>query len=127
MDVVGAEHRPRELLNQVVLLAGAARRGYECQRLHAVALLHLAQPGGRALESFLPAGFAQGAIAGADQGSYPSNNFFAATMSDVGFVDFAGGDYTLESSSPYAGAASDSRDLGADIPAVLAATAGVAP
>ncbi|MFN7994662.1 MAG: YncE family protein [Bryobacteraceae bacterium] len=44
----------------------------------------------------------------------------------VGFVDFNGGNYTLSTTSPYHNAASDGTDIGANIPVVLAATAGVA-
>ncbi|MFN7994663.1 MAG: YncE family protein [Bryobacteraceae bacterium] len=44
----------------------------------------------------------------------------------VGFVDFEGGNFALSPASPYHNAAADGTDLGANIPAVLAATAGVA-
>ena len=43
----------------------------------------------------------------------------------VDFVDFDGGNYALAPTSPYHNAASDGTDIGADIPAVLASTAGV--
>jgi hypothetical protein len=43
------------------------------------------------------------------------------------FVDGKGGDYHLTASSPYRKAGSDGRDIGADIDAVNAATAGAAP
>ncbi|MBW2525235.1 MAG: hypothetical protein JRI23_13710 [Deltaproteobacteria bacterium] len=48
-------------------------------------------------------------------------------MAEVGFVDFAGGRYGLDSSSPYASSGRDGRDLGVDMAAVLAATAAVVP
>lgn len=60
----------------------------------------------------------------ADWSSYPGN-FFPATENDVGFVDFAGGNYRLAASSPYKNAGTDGKDLGADIDAIAAATAGV--
>lgn len=43
----------------------------------------------------------------------------------VGFVDFDGGDYRLSAKSRLKKAGTDGKDLGADIDAVLAATAGV--
>src|SRR5207244_12594164 len=62
---------------------------------------------------------------GANALVYPADNFFPATLADVGFVDLAGGNYRLAASSPYKGAGTDGKDIGADIDAVDAATAGV--
>ena len=45
-------------------------------------------------------------------------------MADVGFTDLAGADYHLASGSPYKGAGSDGKDIGADIDAVESATCG---
>jgi hypothetical protein len=56
---------------------------------------------------------------------YPPNNFFPATVAQVGFVDAANDDYRLADTSPYKNAGVDGKDLGADIAAVLAATAQV--
>jgi hypothetical protein len=59
---------------------------------------------------------------------WPSENFFPATVSDVGFVNYNngnGGDYHLLPNSQYKGKASDGRDPGADIDAVNAALEGV--
>jgi hypothetical protein len=59
---------------------------------------------------------------------WPSGNYFPASVADVQFVNFNGGnggDYHLLPSSPYKNAATDGKDLGADIEAVEAATAGV--
>ena len=58
---------------------------------------------------------------------WPSGNFFP-TLTAVHFVNDnvgIGGDYHLQTSSPYKGAATDGRDLGADVDAVDAAIAGV--
>jgi hypothetical protein len=52
---------------------------------------------------------------------YPSGNFFPGSLDAVGFVDRASGDYRLSASSPYAGAGTDGKDVGADINAILAA------
>jgi hypothetical protein len=57
---------------------------------------------------------------------WPAANFFPATVSTVQFVNFNGGDggdYHLASGSPYKNAGSDGKDLGADIDAILTATA----
>ena len=59
---------------------------------------------------------------------WPAGNFFPATAAAVGFMNFNngnGGDYHLLSTSPYKNAGTDGKDLGADIDAVLAATANV--
>jgi hypothetical protein len=59
---------------------------------------------------------------------YPSGNFFPAAASAVDFVNYNGGNggnYQLQSTSPYKNAGTDGKDLGADIAAILGATAGV--
>jgi hypothetical protein len=66
--------------------------------------------------------------AGFPPSTWPAGNFFPASVSAVGFVNFNGGnggDYHLASGSSLKGAASDGKDVGADIDAILAATAGV--
>ena len=67
--------------------------------------------------------FARNAIVGASAGSYPANNFFPAAFGSVGFVDFANGDYRLAADSAYKNAATDGKDLGADMDLLTAATA----
>jgi hypothetical protein len=50
--------------------------------------------------------------------SWPKNNLFPDTVTDVQFVDFKngnGGNYELQSSSPYKNKGTDGKDLGADI------------
>jgi len=59
---------------------------------------------------------------------WPSGNFFPATMTEVQFANYNGGnggDYHLQASSPYKGKGTDGKDLGADVDAVASATAGV--
>lgn len=56
---------------------------------------------------------------------YPAGNHFPATVEEVGFEDWPGGDYRLADSSPYKGAASDGKDPGVDFNALEAATMGV--
>ncbi len=58
---------------------------------------------------------------------YPTGNYFPATASAVDFVNYnnsIGGDYHLRSLSRYKNAGIDGKDLGADIDALEAATAG---
>jgi len=83
-------------------------------------------PGIPTLAAFFP-GFVYGRNVqpGGDPLVYPADNFFPATLADVGFADLAGGNYRLTASSPYKGAGTDGKDIGADIDAVDAATAGV--
>jgi len=52
--------------------------------------------------------------------NYPGNSL-AETIGDVGFVDYANGNYHLATNSPYKNAASDGTDIGADIDAVQTA------
>src|SRR2546428_9389929 len=55
-------------------------------------------------------------------GDFPSGNFYPASVVDVGFVNYAGGDYRLLASSPYTNAGTDGKDIGANIDAINAAT-----
>lgn len=55
---------------------------------------------------------------------YPSGTFFS-TQVNVGFVNFSGGDYHLQSSSRYHHAGTDGKDIGADIDSINSATVGV--
>jgi Putative Ig domain len=59
---------------------------------------------------------------------WPASNYFPATIGGMQFVNFNGGnggDYHLLSSSPYKNAASDGKDIGADINAIQSMIAGV--
>ena len=55
---------------------------------------------------------------------YPSGNTFVDSYAAVKFVGYGSGNYTLSNDSPFAKAGTDNRDLGADVAAVTAATAG---
>jgi hypothetical protein len=61
--------------------------------------------------------------------SYPAGNTLLANettaFGGIGFANPAGRDYRLTASSPFSGKASDGGDPGANVSAVLAATAGV--
>lgn len=67
--------------------------------------------------------FAGNALVGGPAGSYPAGNFFPAATADVGFVDEAGRDWRLAAASPLKNAATDGRDVGADLDAVESAAA----
>jgi hypothetical protein len=49
----------------------------------------------------------------------------AAAVRFINYNNGNGGDYHLQASSPYKGKVTDGKDLGADINAIHAATAGV--
>lgn len=60
--------------------------------------------------------------------SWPTGNFFPNTPEATGLVNYNngnGGNYALQSSSPYKNKGTDGRDLGADIAGLTAALAGV--
>ena len=79
--------------------------------------------GTNTLDAYFPdAVFASNTIAGGQARSYPKGNSFVSD-SDFGrmFVDFAGGDYRLAPNSRGRGAASDGKDLGADMTAIAQA------
>ena len=59
---------------------------------------------------------------------WPAGNYFPTSPAAVQFVNFNngnGGNYQLLSTSPFKGAGSDGKDLGADISAIQSATASV--
>lgn len=82
--------------------------------------------GSVALDKFAPGAVVKGnVLAGGPAYLYPSGNFFPTTMADVGFTNMASGDYRLTTASPFKGAATDGKDLGADMMAVWSVTNGV--
>ena len=50
--------------------------------------------------------------------NYPTSNYFSPGINEVGFIDPAGGNYRLSSSSRYKGKASDGTDPGVDVDAL---------
>ncbi|HUR32635.1 MAG TPA: carbohydrate-binding protein [Vicinamibacterales bacterium] len=81
-----------------------------------------ASEGTNTLNTFFPgATFQRNVIIAAQSGLYPAVNYFPATVSGVGFVD-PGGNYRLSSSSSYVSSATDGGAIGANIPAIGAAT-----
>jgi Ricin-type beta-trefoil lectin domain-like/Right handed beta helix region len=65
--------------------------------------------------------FSNNVLVGASAGLYPSGNFFPSSIDQVGFVNYAGGDYRLADNSPYKNAGTDSKDLGANLSSAPAA------
>ena len=57
---------------------------------------------------------------------YPPGNFFPSDIDEL-FAGAKSGDFHLKPTSRYHGAGTDGKDIGADIDAVMSATAGVAP
>src|SRR6266542_699278 len=71
--------------------------------------------------------FNKNLMVGAAATSNPAGNFYPTQVSEVGFTDFAGGNYALSPSSPYHNAATDSKDIGVDFVQLNAAQGGTAP
>jgi hypothetical protein len=70
--------------------------------------------------------FQKNAIVGGGHASlYPANNFFSPSLDAAGFMGWAEGDFRLGASSPYKSAATDHKDIGADMSSLTLATAGV--
>ena len=80
-------------------------------------------PGDDTLRAYFPgAQFQSNAIAGGDAGRYPSGNVFLPEAEfDAQFVSPATGDFRLKPGSRFRAAASDKKDLGADISAIALA------
>ena len=55
---------------------------------------------------------------GGSANGYPTGNFFPANIGAVGFVDTAADNFRLKASSPYKNAATDGKDLGADMDSI---------
>ncbi len=78
--------------------------------------------GNTTLNYYFPlSAFSKNVLVAGPSSVYPAGNFFPASMSEIGFVDYAGGNYRLVSSSPYKNGGTDGRDIGADIDAIQVA------
>jgi hypothetical protein len=66
--------------------------------------------------------FAKNALTGETASSYPTGNFFPASITAVQFTDYADGTYTLAATSPYKNAGTDSKDIGANLAAPATVT-----
>jgi hypothetical protein len=78
--------------------------------------------GNGTIAAFFPGSqFLGNVIAGANPSNYPSGNFYPPSLDVVGFINLAGGNYRLSTSSPYIRSATDGTDVGANIDAINAA------
>jgi uncharacterized protein (TIGR03437 family) len=68
--------------------------------------------------------FKKNVMVGGPSALYPADNFFPPSFDQVGFVNLAGGNYRLVSTSPYKNAGVDGRDIGYDIDLLNAALSG---
>jgi len=57
--------------------------------------------------------------------SWPKGNSFAQSVTDVQFVNYSGGNYQLQTGSPYTNMGTDGKNLGADIVGLNEALANV--
>ncbi len=90
---------------------------------------HAGGPAGILANCYNPYVFSQNALIAA-KGNWPTGNYLPATATAVQFVNYnngSGGNYQLQSTSPYKNAGLDGMDLGADINTVNSTIAGVAP
>ena len=72
-------------------------------------------PGNSTISTYFPAVvLRRNVIAGGHAAQYPADNFFPASMAQVGFVDLPHRDYRLAPGSPYRRAGTDGKDVGAD-------------
>jgi hypothetical protein len=58
---------------------------------------------------------------------YPGGNFFPPSLEEVGFVDYAGGDYRLRAGSRYSRLTVTGADIGTDFDALQAALGPMMP
>ena len=68
--------------------------------------------------------FTRNVLAGASPSVYPADNFFPASLGEIGFWNPAGGDYRLLRTSPYFTGGTDGAPVGADFEGLLSSTAG---
>ncbi|MEO8333655.1 MAG: Ig-like domain-containing protein [bacterium] len=82
--------------------------------------------GNSTIHIFMPEGyFFSNALPTVPSNGYPTTSFYPTSVNAVGFVNPAGFDFRLASSSTLRSKGSDGRDVGADVDAVNAAIAGV--
>jgi hypothetical protein len=75
-----------------------------------------ASTGNATLEQYFPACvFKKNVIAGGRSSAYPSDNFFPASIDEAKFADRAGGNFSLNASSPYKNAGTDGKSIGCDV------------
>lgn len=128
----GAQNQRFRFTNNLLLHNELGMRGQAA----ATGLGRPETPDDGALEKYFPEAIVRGnAFIGTGQRGgepsdfshlYPAGNFFPLRASDAGLVDAAKHDYRLKPNSPLLKKGTDGKDVGADIPALMAATRGVA-
>jgi hypothetical protein len=77
-----------------------------------------------AINTYFPgASFARNSVVGGLASNFPADNYFPSSLAAVGFVDLANHNYVLAPGTPYVGAGTDGKDVGADFTAMAAAMA----
>jgi hypothetical protein len=69
--------------------------------------------------------FLNNAVISANSAVYPAANFFPLNIGAVRFIDYANRNYRLSADSPYKGAGTDGKDLGADYDVIAQQLGGV--
>ncbi len=78
------------------------------------------------LASYAPGGqFLDNALIGGNPAQYPASNYFPATVNQVGFVDYANGNFQLGPASSLLNAGTDGKSLGYSAPGSTSAPAPV--
>ena len=78
-----------------------------------------ASPGNGTIGIYFPGSrFLGNVFAGSNPSLYPAGNFYPSALSAVGFVDLAGGNYRLSTTSPYYRNGTDHLDVGCNIDAL---------
>lgn len=70
--------------------------------------------------------FSKNVLVGASAGSYPPGNYFPSDVGQVRFVNFTNANFALGADSPYKGAGTDGKDIGANV-SVTPSTSAVVP
>jgi hypothetical protein len=127
-DEVVIEHNTAFQTGNLITADGAANAGFVFRDNIA---LHNAYgivgagtgPGRSTLSVFFPGSlFRRNVIVGGAPALHPDDNFFPGSLDEVRFSNLLGGDYRLREDSPYKRSATDGRDVGADIDALLSAS-----
>jgi hypothetical protein len=83
------------------------------------------RPGSDTLKRYFPGALVErNVMVGGSAAHYPPDNLFPPSLDDVGFVDRAGGNYRLATTSRYRQAGPDRTDLGVDVDALPKPRAG---
>jgi hypothetical protein len=78
-----------------------------------------AGPGNETIAIYYPDGvFDRDVFIAGQESIYPADNFFPATVDEVGFADISAGNYRLLDSSPFKNSGTDGLDIGCDASAL---------